>query len=110
MNNQQNIIVKGKKIDDATRCVHYHSPLDIIAIRMKCCDTYYPCIFCHQETAGHDAEVWKKEEFEEQAILCGACKTPMSITQYLQCNYHCPFCNAAFNPGCSNHNHFYFET
>ena len=102
--------VKGKTIDAHTRCVHYHSPLDIIAIKMKCCDTYYPCIFCHQEDAGHNAEVWPKTEFQTTAILCGACNTAMTINEYLHSNYSCPFCKAAFNPGCSNHNHFYFES
>ena len=26
------------------------------AIKMPCCNTYYPCIECHTETAGHEAE------------------------------------------------------
>ena len=110
MNKKINIQVKGKLTDEHTRCVHYHSSLDIIAIRMKCCKEYYPCIYCHQEEAGHDTIVWPKNEFNTKAIVCGECYTEMTITQYLQSNYQCPFCLAAFNPGCSHHNHFYFET
>jgi uncharacterized CHY-type Zn-finger protein len=106
---QTGIIVKGKVIDEQTRCVHYHSPLDIIAIKMKCCDTYYPCIHCHNEAAGHAAEVWPATAFDTSAVLCGNCKQELTITQYLQTNYSCPFCAAAFNPRCRNHNHFYFE-
>jgi uncharacterized CHY-type Zn-finger protein len=104
------ITIKGKTVDEHTRCVHYHSPLDIIAIKMKCCDSYYPCIYCHNEEAGHEAQTWKKIEFENKAVLCGACYTEMTIAQYLQSNYSCPFCKAALNPGCSSHNHFYFES
>lgn len=100
--------VKGKVLDDETRCVHYHSPLDIIAIKFKCCKTYYPCFYCHEETAGHQHELWNKEEFEQKAVLCGNCKQELTIAAYKNCNYHCPFCNAAFNPKCSNHDHLYF--
>ena len=65
------IEVKGKLIDEHTRCIHYQSSLDIIAIRFKCCNQYYPCYQCHEEEAGHTAAVWKKEEWDTKAILCG---------------------------------------
>jgi len=102
-------IVKGKPVDNETRCIHYHSLLDVIAIKFKCCNSYYPCYYCHQEGADHDAELWKKEEFETAAILCGICKTTLTITAYKSCDYLCPFCKTAFNPKCSNHNYLYFE-
>ena len=108
MKNKLNIQVKGKVVDEHTRCVHYHSSKDIIAIRMKCCNEYYPCIHCHNEEAGHAAEVWIANEFNTEAILCGDCYTEMTINHYLQSNHQCPFCKASFNPGCSNHYHFYF--
>ena len=101
--------VKGKVLDDETRCVHYHSSLDIIAIKFKCCDTYYPCFYCHEEIAGHPHQVWKKEELEQKAILCGNCKQELTIAEYKSSLYHCPFCNTAFNPKCGNHDHLYFE-
>ncbi|MBS1512102.1 MAG: hypothetical protein JST86_14735 [Bacteroidetes bacterium] len=104
-----NITVKGNTVDAHTRCTHYHSPLDIIAIKMKCCDTYYPCIECHNENEDHTAKVWPADEFETKAVLCGNCYTELTINEYLQCNNHCPVCHAAFNPGCSKHHHFYFE-
>jgi uncharacterized CHY-type Zn-finger protein len=103
------IIVKGKTTDKGTSCVHYHSDLDVIAIKFKCCNSYYPCYFCHQEEAGHKAQPWKKDEFETPAILCGICKTELTITAYRSCHYHCPHCNSAFNPKCSNHDHLYFQ-
>lgn len=103
------IEVKGKPVDDQTRCVHYHSELDVIAIRFKCCNVYYPCYYCHAEAVGHTAEVWPKNEFSAKAVLCGVCKQEMSIEEYHNSHYQCPSCKAPFNPRCSNHNHLYFE-
>ncbi|MFS0559304.1 CHY zinc finger protein [Terribacillus sp. 179-K 1B1 HS] len=100
--------VHGKTVDGETRCEHYHSPLDVIAIKFACCNKFYPCHQCHEETAGHQAEVWSKDQFDEHAILCGVCKTTLSIDQYRHTN-QCPNCKAAFNPGCNLHHHLYFE-
>lgn len=103
------IEVKGNLVDDHTRCVHYHSEKDIIAIRMKCCNEYYPCIKCHDEAVDHKTTVWPKAEFDEKAILCGMCYSELTINEYLKSNNRCPNCKAAFNPGCSNHYHLYFD-
>ena len=108
MSGKLNIQVKGKVIDEHTRCIHYHSFRDIIAIRMKCCNEYYPCIDCHNEIAEHSPLVWPATEFDTKAVLCGACYNEMTISEYLQSNHCCPFCKASFNPGCSNHYHYYF--
>ena len=101
--------IKGRLTDNFTRCRHYHSALDIIAIKIKCCNTYYACIHCHEETAEHPVDLWLQKEWDTKAILCGACKTEMSINEYFNCEYKCPNCHSAFNPKCSNHNHLYFE-
>jgi len=106
---KEKIIVQGKLVDDQTRCVHYHSILDVIAIKFKCCDQYYPCYHCHQEEAGHAAEVWEKASFDTNGILCGVCLQEMTIAVYKHCNYECPFCQASFNTNCINHDHLYFE-
>ncbi|SES40335.1 CHY zinc finger protein [Salipaludibacillus aurantiacus] len=103
------VIVKGKVVDAETRCSHYHSERDRIAIKFKCCGTYYPCIHCHHETAGHSVERWPAEEFWQKAVLCGACGTELTIEQYMQSSTHCPACNKSFNPGCQTHHHLYFE-
>ena len=108
MENKFTIEVKGSTVDEHTRCIHYHSPKDIIAIRMKCCNEYYPCIDCHTEAADHPAATWPVEEFDTNAVLCGACGHEMTIKAYLQSHHQCPFCKAPFNPGCSNHYHLYF--
>ncbi len=103
------LVVKGKVIDEQTRCVHYRSPLDVIAIKFKCCHEYYPCYECHEEEADHKSEVWKKDEFETNAILCGVCGNEMTIHEYLTGSTQCHYCNAVFNPNCSKHHHLYFE-
>jgi uncharacterized CHY-type Zn-finger protein len=102
--------VFGKAIDKQTRCVHWHSQLDVIAIKFKCCDKYYPCFSCHEEEADHEHIVWPKSEFDQAAILCGVCGAELSIEDYMASDNTCPHCEASFNPGCSNHYHLYFET
>jgi uncharacterized CHY-type Zn-finger protein len=103
------IKVLGNLVDAQTRCEHYATPLDIIAIKFHCCNTYYPCFSCHEEVANHKTSVWPKNKFNTLAILCGVCQTEMSIYTYLNCENTCPHCNAAFNPKCQNHYHLYFD-
>jgi uncharacterized CHY-type Zn-finger protein len=102
-------IVRGVELDPETRCAHWHSALDVIAIKMKCCGVYYACKDCHEVLAGHPAEVWPRAEWDRPAVLCGACGTEMSVKEYLACDNRCPACGALFNPGCRSHHHLYFE-
>ncbi len=101
--------VRGIGLDPQTRCAHYHSPLDIVAVRMKCCGAYYACKDCHEALADHAVEVWPRSEWNRPAILCGACGAELTIAAYLACASRCPACGAAFNPGCARHAHDYFE-
>lgn len=101
--------VNGVSLDPETRCGHYDGPLDIIAIKMRCCHAYYACRECHDELAGHAAAVWPVAEWGNAAILCGACDVELSVRDYLGCANRCPSCAAPFNPGCANHHHLYFE-
>lgn len=103
------IEVFGKVTDDKTRCEHYHSELDIIAIKFKCCDKYYSCYQCHEETAGHAVQTWDKDEWGTKAILCGNCKAELTINEYMRSGNQCPNCKAPFNPNCSKHYHLYFQ-
>ncbi|WP_373285558.1 CHY zinc finger protein [Paraliobacillus quinghaiensis] len=103
------INVHGALIDKQTRCKHYDKPIDIIAIKFKCCETYYPCYKCHAEEADHQAKVWGREEFDHKAILCGKCGEELTINEYLNSNSSCSCCNASFNPGCQKHKYLYFE-
>lgn len=102
------IKVYGPIVDEETRCVHYHTPLDIIAIKFKCCNKFYPCYKCHEESEQHPIQRWSKEEFNEPAILCGHCKHTLGIEEYMSVA-NCPYCGASFNRRCKNHYHIYFE-
>jgi uncharacterized CHY-type Zn-finger protein len=100
--------VRGVNLDAQTRCEHWHGPTDIIAIKMKCCGIYYSCKDCHTALADHVIKVWPEREWNEKAILCGACGTELTIHQYMRSGYFCPTCREQFNPGCRKHYHFYF--
>lgn len=102
-------LVKGVAVDEETRCEHYHSEIDRIAIKFYCCGIYYPCFQCHQAVGCGNADVWPAEKAEEKAVLCGACGYELTITEYLACASSCPNCASAFNPGCSLHKHLYFS-
>jgi len=65
--------VKGNDVDNETRCLHYHSEIDRIAIKFYCCDSYYPCFSCHEEAGCTTPKVWPVDQFDQKAILCGAC-------------------------------------
>ena len=75
--------VSGNVIDSETRCAHYHTELDIIAIKFYCCDTYFPCFQCHEEAGCGNAKVWPIERFDEKAVLCGCCGHELTINEYL---------------------------
>jgi uncharacterized CHY-type Zn-finger protein len=102
--------VVGIDLDPQTRCAHYRTSLDIIAIKMKCCGVYYACKDCHDALADHAIEVWPRHEWSRPAVLCGVCEIELSIDRYLSCANKCPDCSSHFNPGCHNHYHHYFET
>lgn len=102
------VIVHGQTIDDETRCKHYHSKRDIIAIKFRCCEKYYPCYQCHNEAEDHSIVVWERTKFLERAILCGVCKYELTITEYMK-SERCPNCASEFNPGCATHYPLYFE-
>ena len=101
--------VHGIDLDPATRCAHYHGPTDIMAIKMKCCGSYYACKDCHADLADHPIEVWPENEWSQKAILCGACGVELTVRQYLNSTSLCPSCRAPFNPKCRRHYHLYFQ-
>jgi uncharacterized CHY-type Zn-finger protein len=107
---QSGIEVLGVNVQADTRCEHYRSGRDIIAIRFKCCQVYYPCYECHVQVAGHLAQKWPATEFDRKAILCGGCGYELTISEYMRCGAVCPECRAEFNPNCELHYHLYFET
>lgn len=55
--------IHGLTVDYESRCTHYHTPLDIIAIKFKCCNKFYSCYKCHNENENHEIIRWEKDEF-----------------------------------------------
>ncbi|WP_227261047.1 CHY zinc finger protein [Salarchaeum japonicum] len=98
--------VYGVGVGPETRCAHYDSAVDVIAIRFACCGEYYPCYECHESVADHEAAVW--EDASARAVLCGVCGRELTVGEYLDCENTCPGCGAAFNPGCRRHYDRYF--
>ena len=101
--------VLGPVVDEMTRCVHYRTEVDIVAIRFACCGEYYPCHLCHEETADHAASQWPVAERDREAVLCGACGAVLTIAAYLAADA-CPACASRFNERCRLHTHLYFQT
>ena len=102
--------VKGVALDANTRCRHYSTDKDIIAIKFKCCETFYACYECHEQLADHSPEVWDKSERDVPAVLCGSCRHVLTIQEYMDSINFCPKCHSAFNPGCKTHYHLYFSS
>ena len=102
------VTVHGVDIDAQTRCAHWHSPLDVIAIKFACCHEFYSCHDCHAALAGHKAKRWTAELIQD-VVLCGACGKLLSTCEYLNSGAQCTECGARFNPACEKHYHLYFE-
>jgi uncharacterized CHY-type Zn-finger protein len=100
--------VRGVNLDAQTRCAHYRSALDIVAIKMKCCSIYFACKDCHAALADHSLEPWPREQWQQHAVLCGACGSELTIEQYIESSDRCPPCGAPFNPRCREHHADYF--
>ena len=103
------IKVDGVEISSHAQCKHYFSISDILAIQLPCCETYYSCIFCHDELAKHAAEKWSFDQQKSEAMYCGKCKSIFSIENYLANPTNCPNCKSAFNSNCKNHYEYYFD-
>ncbi|WP_413250180.1 CHY zinc finger protein [Sinomonas flava] len=104
----QAVPVFGATVDDQTRCVHYRTEVDVVAIKFACCLRYYPCHLCHAEDADHEARTWPRAQWSEPAVLCGVCKGEMAVDAYLATT-SCPSCDARFNERCALHTHLYFR-
>lgn len=100
----------GMGVDAETRCAHYATDRDVIAIRFPCCDVFYPCHTCHDAVADHPAQQWDAQaDLDERTVLCGVCRTVLTWRQYLNAEHACPDCGADFNPGCTTHLHLYIR-
>jgi uncharacterized CHY-type Zn-finger protein len=102
--------VLGREIDNESRCFHWHSKLDIVAMRFKCCMEYYGCRQCHDEIANHDVILWDliNDQYVD-VVMCGSCASTLTTHDYLQGHDKCPTCKAPWNPRCELHRHLYFN-
>ena len=76
------INIYGKPVDQQTRCQHWHSDLDIIAIKIHCCAKNYPCFSCHEETADHSPSVSHTDVNNNTIFPCGFVSKLMSTAYY----------------------------
>jgi uncharacterized CHY-type Zn-finger protein len=102
-------IVHGVSVTPLTQCTHWHSPLDIIAIKHFCCKKFYACISCHDACETHESGIWPKVLWDQRAVLCGQCKHVLSVDEYMSGGSKCMKCGSGFNPGCKNHWRMYFD-
>lgn len=105
--------VYGLPIDPQTRCIHWSSALDIVALSHPCCGRFYPCAECHDAVAGHERTTWPMGT-GERCVLCGVCGYTMTAGEYLSTGEQggkkgCPRCGAGFNPRCGLHREKYFS-
>lgn len=98
--------VYGLPVDHQTRCVHWHSPVDIVALSHPCCERFYPCADCHDAVTEHMRTTWPRAE-QRPTVLCGACGNTMTAKEYMGAD-GCPVCQHPFNPKCALHRNKYF--
>jgi len=109
---EHEVEVEGVDVDHVTRCAHWRSDVDIIALKAPCCSRWFACSDCHDAVMPHRLAKWRSDELEVQAILCGRCRAQLTISAYLSLDAddpRCPKCAARFNQRCSLHHHLYFE-
>lgn len=110
MNNSLGRKILGVDVDPQSRCAHWHSAVDVVAMRFKCCRKFLGCRTCHDTVDGHSAELWDPmADPDEVVALCGVCHSEFTLTDYLPTRDVCPKCRAAWNPGCVGHRHLYFK-
>lgn len=109
--NGNTISLQGKLVDSQTRCEHYHTDVDVIALKFKCCHVYYPCFECHQAAAHLPEKFHIEQDAQELVVLCGVCVGEMTFGEYsLRDPLRCVYCDHLFNVGCKLHYDLYFET
>jgi uncharacterized CHY-type Zn-finger protein len=99
--------VRGVAVGPETRCAHYDTDRDVVALRFACCAAFYPCFRCHDAVTDHEAERLSAES-EAAAVLCGVCGAGLTPGEFVDGDHECPACGAEFNPGCADHYERYF--
>lgn len=102
------IEVHGCLLDQESRCVHYHSKLDIISLQCYNCKKYYACYSCHDSIENHSFDPYPLSLIYDKPILCGVCYQGLTYQEYQE-TLSCPSCFSPFNPGCQKHKERYFK-
>lgn len=100
--------VYGHQVDHQTRCIHYHSVLDVVANKCATCGKFYSCYKCHDDMEDHPYGAIPGEE--AGSVMCGVCGSQFSYNEYAQMGAECKVCKAAFNPRCALHKGIYCDT
>lgn len=98
------ISLYGEELDQEGRCRHYHTDLDVVALKCAKCGRYYACYHCHDALEDHSFV--PTDETEPYPVLCGSCGQRLTYEEYSK--GHCPYCGHPFNPRCSRHHDIYF--
>lgn len=122
MDPQAQAYINGELFDDAGRCIHYHSSLDILGNLCDTCQRYYSCFYCHAVQANHD--FGRISRNHPAGLCCGKCGATFSYREYagsscaqgdlsagdvpVEFSPACPQCYAPMNPGCQRHAHLYY--
>ena len=102
----------GLERHTASRCAHWQSELDVLALLAPCCSKFYACASCHDACEEHALVPWADDTpLETKALLCGVCQSRIAIIDYMDPSRPsvCPACSAGFNPGCKTHWNIYFS-
>ena len=73
-------LLRGVGLDAQTRCAHHATARDVVALRFACCSAYWSCHRCHTELADHPAVPVPADDFDRPHVLCGVCRTELSVT------------------------------
>ncbi len=70
----------GIDLDQEYRCLHYHTPLDIVGLKCAFCQTYYACYHCHDQLTDHAFVPTGHQE--TSPVICGHCRKLLSLAEY----------------------------
>ncbi|MCD2159115.1 CHY zinc finger protein [Fructobacillus sp. M1-13] len=99
------IKIFGQDIGPTGTCRHYHSDVDVVALRCEKCQQYFACYQCHDAMRKHAFQPAARQV--GRPVLCGVCHKTLTYAEYKETA--CPYCGAAFNPNCVLHQDRYFQ-
>ncbi|MFD0845206.1 CHY zinc finger protein [Streptococcus saliviloxodontae] len=102
-------MIYGLDLDRESRCRHYHSQLDIVALKCFLCQRYYACYKCHNACQNHSFAPYPLSRREDLVVICGVCHKEMTIADYKEVSA-CVACQSPFNPRCHLHEAIYFKS